>query len=116
MVPLQSLSLPSQVSALGALEPVQTLTPPEQEIAPAVHSPTQFATRPPGQLVPHAMPTSVGALSTRPSQSSSTPLHNSFGDGPTPCVQVSPFGPPPGEAPLHTYVAVHLPLVKMPPP
>src|SRR5438105_4763365 len=77
MVPLQSLSTPSHTSADGPTEPVHPFTPDEQVIVPALHWPTQFATSPPGQRVAHAAPTSVGLLSTAPSQSSSMPLHTS---------------------------------------
>src|SRR5207249_1729252 len=99
MTPLQSLSMPSHTSAEGPTEPAHTRAPLWQVIAPAWHWPTQPASRPPGQLAAHAAPTSVGALSTAPSQSSSSPLHSS-GFGPATCMHVSPFGPGPA-APVH---------------
>src|SRR4051812_47968391 len=95
--PLQSLSLPSQTSAVGAVEPTQLGPPFAQTVRPALHSPTQLATRPPGQPAPQGRPTSPGASSTAPSQSSSRPLQVS-GVGPTAWRQVRPAGPDPGPA------------------
>src|SRR5438093_262350 len=88
MVPLQSLSSPSQISVFGPVEPLHCLTPLWHTVRPALHWPMQFATWPPGQLLPHAAPTSVRLSATVPLQSSSWPP------------QISAVGPP---LPLHCW-------------
>src|SRR4051812_15441460 len=118
-MPLQSLSLASQISAEGPVDPVHTTTPLEQAVLPERHSPMQLATTPPGQFWAQAMPTRgsltvVMASSTAPLQSSSAPLRVSV-PGPTIWVQVRPEGPGPG-APVQRYCAVQAPVVLAPPP
>src|SRR3954447_14666859 len=66
-MPLQSLSLPSQISGPGVPAPTHTRVPFTQPIAPGRHSPT-----PPG-VPPQGLPPSVVSLSTLPSQSLSRP-------------------------------------------
>src|SRR5438093_254781 len=121
MVPLQSLSLASQISGDGPVEPLQTTAPLLQVVAPARHSPMQPARVPPGQLLAQAMPTRgswavVTLSSIAPLQSLSSPSQVS-GEGPTePEHTLAPFaqasvpgrhwptqlaGSPPGHAEPH---------------
>src|SRR5436305_246790 len=109
--PLQSLSIPSQISGLGPLDPEQSFAPLVHTTTPGLHWPMQLASIPPGQAEPQAPPTSVSldGSSTIPLQSSSSPLQVS-GIGPTVCRQVRPLGPGPGVA-AHTQLAAHWPAV-----
>src|SRR4051794_32923403 len=75
-LPSQSLSLPSQISALGPMQPSQTMPfVPRHTSLPPLHTPTPTLA---GSRFGHtqSLPTVGKApLSTTPSQSSSRPLH-----------------------------------------
>src|ERR1700741_2620694 len=95
-MPLQSLSLPSQIAACGPRPPVQVVpsTPPEQVYTPCVHSPMPLPHgTSPVQVVGHtanARPLPGGDSSSTPSQSSSRPLHDSGAPGQVPHVVSAP--------------------------
>src|SRR5882672_9245697 len=74
-LPSQSLSLPSQISAAGPMQPSQTIPPLRHNVFPAVHTPTPTcACVSLGQR--QAAPTPGRTPSSmRPLQSSSLPLH-----------------------------------------
>jgi hypothetical protein len=70
MLPLQSLSLPSQISALGKLVWLQPFCPPKQLVCPWAHGVFGFC---PGTA--QGCPAPGNPSSTVPLQSSSSPLH-----------------------------------------
>src|SRR4051812_44795748 len=66
-MPLQSLSLPSQISGVGPTAPTQVIMPAVHAVRPCLHSPT---------LLPQTWPTCGKLpLSTVPSQLLSMPSH-----------------------------------------
>src|SRR6266850_2238850 len=79
VIPSQSLSRPSQVSAVGPTPPTQVRDPPVHCVAPNEHSPVS---------VPHCAPPPGLPLSITPSQSLSKPSQISV-TGPTPPTQTN---------------------------